>query len=350
MTDPAPPTESGPGRSAPPTAPASPGWREALLFALGLVLAALAAEGAARALAGHPLEKGGYSPVRGHRSREPVNSAGYRDLEHARAKPKGVHRIAFVGDSFTYGVGVLFDDTYPSRVGRALSLERGERWESIVLAQPGLDTQQEEEVVEQDALAYDPDVLVLGYVLNDAEDVYSAERRRAAEWENRERGNPPFWRHSALLRLLADRLDATTENRARIENHLQLYREGSAGFRASVKSLQNIGSLCRERKIPFVVVLFPLFANPLGSDYPFTAIHQKVEAASRSAGAIFLDLLPYYRGMDWRLLVVEGGQDEHPNELAHRIAAQALLKSLASVLPSPKHPEPQPAQSPAFPP
>lgn len=317
---------------------------------LGVFLACLVAEGAARALAGRHLEKDGYSPVRGHRSREPVNSAGYRDVEHTRAKPPGVHRIAFVGDSFTYGVGVLFDDTYASRIGRELSLERGETWESIVLAQPGLDTQQEEEIVERDALSYDPDVLVLGYVLNDAEDIYSAERRRAAEWENREGRNPPFWRRSALLRLLADRLHATAENRARIENHLQLYREGAAGFRASVKSLQDIASLCRERKIPFVVVLFPLFANPLGSDYPFTAIHQKVEAASRSAGAIFLDLLPYYRGMDWRLLVVEGGQDEHPNELAHRIAAQALLKSLASVLPAPKHPEPQPAESPAFPP
>jgi hypothetical protein len=41
---------------------------------------------------------------------------------------------------------------------------------------------------------------------------------------------------------------------------------------------------------------------------------------------MYLDLLPFYRGLDWKLLVVEGGADEHPNEIAHRIAAEALLR------------------------
>ena len=61
------------------------------------------------------------------------------------------------------------------------------------------------------------------------------------------------------------------------------------------------------------------------------AVHQKVATVARSAGATVVDLLPYYRGMDWHLLVVEGALDEHPNELAHRIAAQALLAALEAV-------------------
>lgn len=112
--------------------------------------------------------KGGYSPVRGGRSHEPMNSAGYRDVEHPKEKPAGVRRAVFVGDSFTYGAGVLLDDTYPKRTERALSISRSEKWESIVMAVPGVGTAEEAKTIEDEAFAYSPDVLVLGYVLNDA--------------------------------------------------------------------------------------------------------------------------------------------------------------------------------------
>jgi hypothetical protein len=35
--------------------------------------------------------------------------------------------------------------------------------------------------------------------------------------------------------------------------------------------------------------------------------------------------------MEWRLLVVDGADDEHPNEIAHRIAAQAIARAVESV-------------------
>jgi hypothetical protein len=265
-----------------------------------------------------------------------MNEAGYRDIEHGKEKPPGIHRAVFVGDSFTYGAGVLLDDTYPKRTERALSFDRSERWESIVMAVPGLDTAEETKIVEDEVFAYAPDVVVLGYVLNDAEDPDAAERRRAADWSEREEGkkHAPLWRRSALLSLVSDRLHATQQNRERIENHMALYREGAVGFRAVSKSLERMVTLCREKGVPFVVVVFPLFANPLDEHYPFASVHEKVAAVARSKGAIVVDLLPYYRGMDWRLLVVEGALDEHPNELAHRIAAQALVSALeATVLP-----------------
>jgi hypothetical protein len=56
------------------------------------------------------------------------------------------------------------------------------------------------------------------------------------------------------------------------------------------------------------------------------------EAASGS-GALVVDLLPRFRGLRWELLVVDGPRDEHPNEIAHRIAAQALVKAVDGVVP-----------------
>ncbi len=323
------------------------GLAEALLLLFGLTLGALALEGLAWVSERAQPQKGGYSPVRGRKSREPMNSSGYRDVEHAKEKPPGVRRAVFVGDSFTYGAGVLLDDTYPKRTERALSFSRSEKWESIVLAVPGIDTEDEAKIVENEAFAYSPDVLVLGYVLNDAEAPDAAERRRATDWTEAEalKRNPPLWRRSAFVRLVADRLHAARENRERSQNHLALYRDGAPGFRAVKKSIDAMATRCREKNVPFVVVLFPLFANPLDEDYPFASVHEKMAAVCRSAGVTCLDLLPYYQGMDWHLLVVEGAKDEHPNEIAHRIAAQALVSALESTPLSPMPPPDPPLQT-----
>ena len=94
-----------------------------------------------------------------------------------------------------------------------------------------------------------------------------------------------------------------------------------------------MGGLCRERGVPLVVVVFPLFGNRLDDRYPFSEIHAKVAQAAGEAGAKVVDLLPSYHGLRWDLLVVNGVDDEHPNEIAHRIAASVILHALDQVVP-----------------
>jgi hypothetical protein len=85
--------------------------------------------------------------------------------------------------------------------------------------------------------------------------------------------------------------------------------------------------------VPFVVAIFPLFGNPLDDSYPFAEVHRTVAQAASAAGARVVDLLPTYRGLRWDLLVVDGADDEHPNEIAHRLAAGTLLKAIDDVVP-----------------
>jgi hypothetical protein len=302
---------------------------EAVLLLSGIVFGLLCLEGLVRLATPAPLRRNGYSTIRGGASFRPENSAGYRDVEHPSGKPPGVHRAVFVGDSFTYGAGVLFDDTYARRVARGLTADRGEPWEAVVLARPGIATGKEARIVREEAFTYEPDMLFLGYVLNDAESPGAAEQRRAAEWraEQAKTGSgPPLWRRSALFSLVADRVRATRENRARIANYLALYHDDQPGYQEVIKGIGEMASLAEEHHVPLIVAVFPLFGNPLDRSYPFESIHKKLQAACRPLGVIFVDLLPYYRGLDWRLLVVEGAADEHPNEVAHRIAAEALLR------------------------
>ncbi len=310
---------------------------ELLLLTFGLVCAGGIAELAVRVLAAH----GGtthYAPVRtDRRERRPLNSRGYRDLERAIPRPPGVRRAVCLGDSFTWGVRVLFDDAWPQRVERLLARDRDEVWEAVNLGEPGFNSVQEAARLAAQGFAYEPDVVILAYVLNDSEDENAAEARRASDWIE-EKTAPParvwtFLDHSALVRTVRTRIAATLENRRRIEDFRAMYKESYPGWIAGQRALREMGGLCRERGVPFVVAIFPLLGNPLDDSYPFAAIHARVAQVAGEAGAKVVDLLPYYRGLDWRLLVVDGADDEHPNEVAYRIASQVIARAVNDVVP-----------------
>jgi hypothetical protein len=197
-----------------------------------------------------------------------------------------------------------------------------------------------------EGLGYDPDLVLLGYCLNDSEDESAAELRRARDWEElreerQSRPSPTLFDHSALYRFVASRLRATVETRRRIANYHAQYQDGYSGWIAGRKALGEMGDLLRNRRIPLVVAVFPLFGNPLDERYPFAELHRKVDSAAAGAGAHAVDLLPAFRGLRWELLVVDGALDEHPNEIAHRIAANVILSSLDDILP-PTRPGPGP--------
>jgi hypothetical protein len=310
---------------------------EILLLIVGLLVSLLLAEGLAR-LSGPGDGPGGYAPVRtDRRDRRPINSKGYRDLERAIPKPQGVRRAVCLGDSFTWGVSVLFDDAWPQRLERGLTRERGERWEAVVLAEPGLNAVQQASRLESEGLAYGPDVVVLAWVLNDSEDEDAAEARRASDWVEEAQQEPSameaFLDGSALVRLVRTRVRATRENRERIQNFQSMYADDYPGWLAARKALRTVGGVCREEGVPLVVGIFPLFGNPLDDTYPFATEHAKVAQVASESGAKVVDLLPQYRGLRWELLVVDGPRDEHPNEIAHRIAAQALVRAVDDVVP-----------------
>ena len=309
---------------------------EIALLLAAVVVALLIAEGGARLLGGGG--EGGYAPLRtGRRERQPVNALGYRDLERVQPKPAGVRRLVCLGDSFTWGVGVLFDDAWPQRVERTLTRTRGERWEAVNLAEPGMNAVQQVSRLDSEGFGYGPDVVVMAWVMNDSEDEDAAEARRARDWAEEGNREPDpvdtLASRSALVRLVRTRVHATVENRRRISGYRSMYADGYAGWAKARHALSTMGGLCRARGVPFVVVIFPLFANPLDERYPFAELHAKVALAAGEAGAKVVDLLPHYRAVDWRILVVDGARDEHPNEIAHRIAAQAIARAMDDVAP-----------------
>ncbi len=92
-----------------------------------------------------------------------VNAAGFRDVERELEKPAGTKRVLLLGDSVTWGWGVGEED----RFGEMLDEQLGADVEVLNLACPGYGTDQQYWTLLERGLAYDPDVVVLSFVLND---------------------------------------------------------------------------------------------------------------------------------------------------------------------------------------
>ena len=72
----------------------------------------------------------------------------------------------------------------------------------------------------------------------------------------------------------------------------------------------------------FMVVTFPFLQN-LGPNYPYADVHEKLNAFWTDQGIPHLDLLETYKPFKPSQLVV-GKYDAHPNEFAHKKAAEAI--------------------------
>ena len=307
-----------------------------LLGSLAFVL--VMAEGAFRLLGLAEPRASGYAPVNTRRrGMAPTNSLGYRDEERTLEKRPGTKRLALLRRFFRVGRQHRMGRHLRPAPGPHPPRRRGEPWEVVQLALPGMTTVDQASQLHEEGLKYAPDVVLLGYVLNDSEDAEAAEARRARDWaeEKREKREPRLLDGSALFRVVSSRLHATVENRRRIAGYLSMYRPDAPGWVAGQKALKLMGRLCTEQGVPLVVAIFPLFGQPLDRSYPFAAIHAQVAQAASAAGAKVVDLYPAYQGLRWDLLVVDGAADEHPNEIAHRIAAGVLRNALDDVLSAP---------------
>jgi hypothetical protein len=101
-----------------------------------------------------------------------TNEFGFRGGRFSRDKAPGTARLAFLGDSFTFGEGVRDEDTYAEVTARLLNRQGGQgarRVESYNYGVGGYNTTQALFLLQNIALRHQPDLVVLGYVLNDAD-------------------------------------------------------------------------------------------------------------------------------------------------------------------------------------
>ena len=94
------------------------------------------------------------------------NELGFHDLDFAVDKPAGEFRVLALGDSFTYGLGVRLEESWPQRLERALTTELG-RVEVINAGWPNTAPPDYLEWFRSDGVHFGADLVLVGLCLND---------------------------------------------------------------------------------------------------------------------------------------------------------------------------------------
>ncbi len=92
-----------------------------------------------------------------------TNSIGYRNREIG---PKRGTRLLFLGDSITLGAYLPEEETFVRRI-EELAQSEGRHWETINSGVSGISLKTELAILHETGIALEPDVVVLGFYLND---------------------------------------------------------------------------------------------------------------------------------------------------------------------------------------
>jgi lysophospholipase L1-like esterase len=99
-----------------------------------------------------------------------LNDEGFRSAPFSGPKRLGVLRIACIGDSWTFGMNVNQDETYPARVEALLGSQTPARSVEVMnFGVLGYTSFQGLQVLRSRALDLQPDVVIIGFGMNDSD-------------------------------------------------------------------------------------------------------------------------------------------------------------------------------------
>lgn len=284
-----------------------------------------------------------------------TNSAGLRDDEIPVAKPPGELRVLALGDSFTFALGVAFEDLWVQRLERRLRSDLDGGVEVINAGVAGYNTRQELIYLLSEGLSWDPDVIVVAFYWNDLlgneqplPDLRTTPRL-ASEGDvlpaDRQSHTIPRWlrdglRQSLLVYLSTTRLKALVARvrgpQGGIGAVQRAILEGDAEalapyFRATEERLAHIARVGSERGIPVVLVYFPMENQVV---HPEIGLHLAdwLREFWRGTGFPFVDLSPSY------VASRQDGEnpflayDLHPNATGMEIAARMIHSAIAPLV------------------
>ncbi|MCA8942360.1 MAG: hypothetical protein KDB80_07335 [Planctomycetes bacterium] len=251
-----------------------------------------------------------------------TNGLGFRDDEFPVAKPSGELRILAVGDSFTYGLGVPLELTWPQRVERAL--DRADRPVQVINAGcPNTSPATLLEWFQSDGIAFEPDIVIVGLCLNDM----SAEVPMLA-YETPKIEHPWLGGCSLLL----NHVQREIAQRALMVKKLDYgdkVREHPTEWQATQSALLEMRRVTEEHGARFGIVVQPMMSQ-LGELYPYVSLHEMVAEFCAAHTITTVDLLPTFRGRDERALWVHP-TDQHPNAVGHELIARDVVTFLERV-------------------
>lgn len=264
-----------------------------------------------------------------------LNSLGCRDHEWVVPKPEGVRRIAFVGDSFTYGWGVENPaDRFTDRLQAMFDARTKGAVEVMNVAKPGWDTTAQLQPVKDMIATYGVDEVVLCYVPNDIEKILPL-----LDGKNPTRPPDPTFVNvdsSCLLDFLYRRV--WLPRVPTVAKYHDWLAEGFADaslWKHHQSDLGQIMTACRDKGVTLRVVLLP-FLRTSGEKFQPAKLHETLRSFFETNHIEVVDLLPSVADRPAEQLVVSS-IDAHPNATAHALIAAGVEKAYYPSAPRPGH-------------
>lgn len=249
------------------------------------------------------------------------NELGFRDIEFPIAKPEGQFRVLAIGDSLTYGSGVLQEDAWPKALERLVA-RNGKPVHIINCGfAAGHMPSQYANWLETDGLLLDPDLVIIGMSLNDMGN-----------------GNDvPMLCYQGVSTVgcpvaLIDRFATTYVNwraAAQPTDYVSVVQASPQTWQATQDGLKRMHARLGERGIPFVVAVLPMFSGLDADPIPYAGLHRMAGEFLQQAGIPHVDLLETVAGRRDADLWVHP-TDQHPIPEGHRLLAAGIYRYLVA--------------------
>jgi len=257
-----------------------------------------------------------------------ISSAGLRDKEYTIEKQG--FRIAVLGDSITFGYGVGQDETYANVLEKRL----GKGFEVMNFGVSGYNTIQEAEQLRTKVLDYSPDLIVIGFLYNDAietggfventiygkkDDIFFVIRMiDFITSRSMFVGYLKFkLRNIKFFTSLYTSLGYT-------DNRMSWYEEGTENYMNFKAALKKIGDITRQNNLSVIFLINPFLTN-LDDSYPFFELDKKVTKLAEDEGFIVVNLFDFVKGVNHGDLKIDSMYDRHPGVVYHNITANVLF-------------------------
>jgi hypothetical protein len=248
-----------------------------------------------------------------------TNARGMIDVPREVVKAPGTLRIACLGDSVGGDCSLLHDNACAALEGILREARGGRPVEVLNFSVPGYNTMQEARALEVKAAPFEPDAVVLLYVVNDPFPDLAISHFLPGHFKFASllRGAAQF----AAWKLIGPPLDPFGGGL------VKLHDEPRAWDGVVVAGFDRIAAVAAQRKIPVAVAVFPLF---IPSPPPaYDAIYGKVVDEAERHGFVGVNLSKTAFAREPLAALLKPSRDMiHPNAHAHRLAAETIARAL----------------------
>jgi len=295
-----------------------------------------------------------------------INSHGFRDREYRLEKERGVYRIITIGDSITFGNFLPAEEIFSEQLEALYNTGR-QNVEVLNLGLGGYNTLQEVSTLEQIGTQFAPDLVVVGYCINDIGDtspnlkyIQAAQKYgssiyhlRLIQWIQTKIDQINLSWHSKKMnnyeRFVSNNKDYIVElgNDQTLSNRIEHLRLSLQNFAAKKGAnyfvpmyleqpylgklryaLEKLQKLQDKYRFHVVVVIIPVLTKNHKDIYG--AVYHIVEHEFSRVGFDVINMYDVFESTEFQKLLIRDSDTIHPNKLGHRLIANQLSEYLNS--------------------